>query len=128
MATNVTWKEYYSVGDNSLDDEHKRIISMINELYVVLDSASELGALKEVMDRLMEYTTTHLRHEEQVMQECGYPELPAHRALHDRLRRNAPQLRENTDLVTARDMLRYLKDWWLEHIQGEDKKYTPFLS
>jgi hemerythrin len=30
--------------------------------------------------------------------------------------------------VTARDVLVFLKDWWLGHIQGEDKKYAPYLQ
>ena len=25
-------------------------------------------------------------------------------------------------------MLRFLKDWWVGHIQGVDKKYTPYLQ
>jgi hemerythrin len=37
-------------------------------------------------------------------------------------------LSQNLNLVTARDMLVLLKDWWLEHIQGEDKKYSPYLG
>ena len=31
-------------------------------------------------------------------------------------------------LVTGRDLLSFLKEWWINHIQAEDKCYVPYLS
>jgi hemerythrin len=28
-------------------------------------------------------------------------------------------------LIASQDLLFFLKQWWLNHIQGEDKKYAP---
>ena len=64
------------------------------------------------------------------MQEAGYPEaeFEAHKALHDAMRQRTIGLRTHLTLVTARDVLVFLKDWWLDHIQGEDKKYAVYLQ
>ena len=128
MVVCIIWKDFYSVGDGSLDADHRQIIGVINELYDAMQEGQDHKVLTPLLERLVQYTVAHFRHEEQVMREYEYPDLPQHRALHDRLRRNTIGMRDNVDLVTGRDMLRYLKDWWLGHIQGEDKKYSPYVS
>jgi len=128
MAGAISWKPFYSVGEPSLDADHKQIIGVINELIEAVDRGCDQGILKPVLDRLVKYTLMHFDHEEQVMQEHGYPDFPQHKALHDRLRKRTIDLREHIMFVTGRDMLSFLKDWWLGHIQGEDKKYSPYLE
>ena len=62
------------------------------------------------------------------MREHDYPALAEHAALHARLRHRTADFQAHANLVTSRDLLRFVKEWWLEHIQGEDKKYAPYLT
>jgi len=124
----ITWKDYYSVGHPRLDTEHKQIIGVINALYDAMQQGPGRQAIKPLLDRLCQYTVSHFKDEEQVMRERNYPELAQHRALHEAIRRKTFDLREHADLVTGRDLLRYLKEWWLGHIQSEDKKYEPYME
>ncbi len=128
MAEYIAWRPYYSVGDDSLDAQHKVIIGLINELYTAVLAKSPDVDLKGIMDRMIRYTLTHFQHEEQLMLECGFPGLQAHKFLHEQLRQRTVDLRDNLNLVTARDLLRFLKDWWCEHIQEKDKAYAPYLQ
>ena len=80
------------------------------------------------MKRLSQYTNDHFNHEEQVMQQHGYPRFDAHKALHDGLRRRTADLRTHADVITEADLLQFVNEWWLEHIQGDDKKYGPYLK
>jgi hemerythrin len=128
MPEYIAWKPYYSVGDDSLDTQHKVIIGLINELYAAVGANAPDVDLKGIMDRLLRYTITHFQHEEQLMLECGFPGLQAHKLLHERLRQRTVDLRDNLTLVTARDLLRFLKDWWCEHVQEKDKEYAPYLQ
>ena len=128
MATYITWKDHYSVNDPSLDAEHIRIIQYINDLYAALQNPTQdAAATKQVLDRLVQYTFTHFDHEEARMREIGYPNFEAHKAQHDDLRRRTVGLRTNVTLVTARDVLVFLKDWFVNHIQGEDKLYAAYM-
>jgi hemerythrin len=77
---------------------------------------------------LVQYTQTHFNHEEKIMQEAGYPDLAAHKALHDDMRKQTIGLRTHLTSVTARDVLVFLKKWWLDHIRGEDKKYASYVE
>jgi hemerythrin len=130
MAAHIAWKDFYSVNDPALDVEHRQIIESINDLYDVWKNQAEAAVTKRVLDRLVQYTQTHFDHEEDVMKEAGFPEaeFEAHKALHDAMRRRTVGLRTHLTLVTARDVLVFLKDWWLTHIQGEDKKYAVYLE
>jgi len=128
MPTDITWKDYYSVNNPQLDAEHKQIIGLINDFYAAMRQDRENHAAREVLERLIKYTLTHFEHEEEIQERAGYPDVEAHKAAHARLRRQTTDLRDNLSLVTGSDVLYFLKQWWLNHIQGEDKKYSPYLS
>lgn len=128
MATYIAWKDFYSVGDPALDAEHKQIIENVNELYDAVQGAHGPEVTKCVLDRMVIYVRNHFDHEEKLLKEAEFPYFEVHKALHDKMRRQTLALRENASLVTARDMLVYLKDWWLDHIQGEDKLYSAYLT
>ena len=127
MAAYITWEDYYSVGDPSLDAEHKRIIECVNELYAAWQNPVQTQVTKRVLDTLVEYTHTHFKHEEDCLKEADFPYFEAHKALHDDMRRRTIALRTHLTLVTTRDALVFLKDWWLDHIQGEDKLYASYM-
>jgi hemerythrin-like metal-binding protein len=129
MADFMPWRPTYSVGDDSIDAQHKQIVRLINELYFILHARAEGNRKKvrEVLDQLVRYTVTHFQHEEQVLQKCGYPDLENHKALHVQLKRRTAAMRSSINLITERDMLGYLKDWWSNHILEQDKSYEPFI-
>jgi hemerythrin-like metal-binding protein len=128
MADYIAWNPYYSVGETSIDTQHKQIIGMINELYAAVVAKKTDIDLKKIMDRLIQYTVTHFQHEEEMMRDSDYPALASHLLLHEKLKRRTMDLRNNLTLVTGRDLLVFLKDWWCNHIQDEDKKYSPYLG
>ncbi len=128
MAIYVAWKPFYSVGDSSLDAEHQQILGFIDELYAESVIGRENAKTKKLLDHLVQYTVSHFQHEERLMQEAGYPGLAAHKIEHERMRQRTLELRANFSQLKAVDLLRFLKDWWTNHIQAEDKSYAPYLG
>lgn len=128
MVAYAKWKSEYSVGDESIDIQHKQILALISELHAAVQEGREYSGLKEPLDRMVAYTINHFKHEEQKMQACGFPDFANHKATHDQMRHRTEDLRKNITLVTARDLLRFLKDWWINHIMSEDQCYVPYLS
>jgi hemerythrin len=127
MAT-IAWKPYYSVGDASIDAEHKQVLSFFDNLHYALDTGRERDELKRLLNCLLRYTMTHFKHEEQMMLACGYPDFENHKSLHDQMQKRTAALCANVNLITARDLLGILKAWWCDHIQAEDKCYVPYLN
>lgn len=128
MGSYVTWKDYYSVGDETLDKQHQQILSLINDLYDAMQQGVDYEAVSLLLDRLVQYTITHFRQEEECLLAHNYPELISHQLMHDAMRKKTVALRENAGLVTGRDLLVFLKEWWCSHIQEQDKKYAPYLK
>lgn len=128
MRSYVTWKDYYSVGDETLDTQHQQILDIINDLYDAMQQGVDYEAVARLLDRLVQYTVNHFHCEEECLLAHNYPELTQHKVLHDAMRQRTMGLREHAGLVTGRDLLVFLKEWWCNHIQEEDKKYAPYLK
>jgi hemerythrin-like metal-binding protein len=128
MGPYISWKQSYTVYDSGLDAQHKQIIETMNDLHSAMKGGDAVVATRRAMDLLVRYTHVHFANEERVLKEVAYPDFIAHKALHDQMRRRTIALSQNLNLVTARDMIVLLKDWWLDHIQGEDKKYSAYLG
>jgi len=128
----IQWRDYYSVGDPTLDSQHQTIISLVNWLYeMILGGEEDQRAIPTIMRRLSEYTQTHFKDEERMMLEAGFPGYAAHQRSHERL------TGETRDLLFkslqdggpgVREVLRFLKQWWIGHITGEDKEYMFYLK
>jgi hemerythrin-like metal-binding protein len=128
MKPYIVWKDFYSVSHPALDAEHRQIIETINDLYVAMNGPTDSTAKKRALERLVQYTQTHFANEEKIMQEAGYPDLAAHKVSHDGMKKQTLGLRTHLTSVTAKDVLVFLKKWWLDHIQGEDKNYAPYVE
>jgi hemerythrin len=128
MGRPIVWKPLYSVGNVSVDNQHKQILEIVNDLHMAMEEGNDHEVVKSLLDRMLRYTHTHFEFEERLMQECGYPDIESHKGLHDVLRRKTTGLRAHTNLVMEQDLLRFLKEWWVEHIQEEDQKFAPYLA
>jgi hemerythrin-like metal-binding protein len=128
MRPYVTWKSYYSVGEPSLDDQHKKVLVLINGLYDAVERGDDRAAVKPVLNELLQYALTHFQYEEKLMRERGYSRLAEHMALHEDFRRQARIWRGESCTVAGHDLLKFLKQWWVGHIQSEDKNYMPLFQ
>lgn len=127
MLGYINWCSYYSIGDKSIDDQHKQIIAIINDLWKAMDKDDNQKEVQSLLDRLVEYTHTHFKFEEEKMQACGYPELAEHKALHEMMRQKTLDFKQYENL-NASELLKFLKQWWVNHILEYDKKYSPYLE
>lgn len=124
----ISWSDEFSVGVAELDDDHRKLIELINELYDDLCAEVPAETVENVCDRLVEHTSVHFRHEERYFEETDYPRASAHRAMHEHLELRATQFRHemgHTDTISG---LRFLKEFLTHHIQGEDKRLGAYLN
>jgi hemerythrin len=127
----MTWSTDMSVGVALFDNEHKRLVDMINELYEGILAGSAKLTLNRVLGELIGHTNVHFSHEEQFFEEAQYPLAAEHKARHEELRQQVFKYREEIDsknsTLLALELLRYLKEWLAQHILEEDMKYGVFL-
>ena len=90
----VEWSEQFETGHPLVDHQHQSLFGLMNELDQALTDGASEEALWVRLLRLHELTREHFRCEERLMQELGFPELPAHRAEHTKILLNGERLME----------------------------------
>ncbi|MEN8171062.1 MAG: bacteriohemerythrin [Pseudomonadota bacterium] len=123
----VEWEDAYSVDIQEIDEQHKRLIEIMNELYNALANKADRDLIGEVLNRLAEYTKVHFAVEETLMRVFHYEGYEPHKKDHDlivaRLLEYQAQFQAGNDKV-GMELLMFLKDWLFDHINKVDKAYT----
>ena len=127
----VAWNDSFSVGFKPIDDQHKNLVLITNELFLACKEggiAADIGFLRTIK-KAEEYTETHFADEENYMREANYPHFDEHKKQHEDF--IAAVLKSIEEFETGKaepiDMARFLKKWLLNHIAISDKKYMPYL-
>jgi hemerythrin len=128
----IKWTDELSVGVESLDADHKILISLLNQLDDAVHGGEPRETVERVLDALVEYTDYHFRREEALMRAVSYPEYDAHVRTHSTLRAQVTDIREryrrNPESIHAREVLSFLRNWLSAHILGRDHRYMPFMD
>ena len=129
--------ELYSVGDVTLDQQHQRLLSVMNRLYALVHDEGGIrntAGTTAMMQELTSFIVEHFSYEEQCLQESSYPldSLARHRAEHNGfvVKMQAFEQRlQDADPTVLDDMLPYLYgDWLIQHICGTDMGYRDYLK
>jgi hemerythrin len=127
----IKWNKFYSVHIEEIDNQHKRLIDLINRMYDAMKSGKGRDALSAVLAELVDYTVYHFETEERMFLQHGYAEYEAHKIIHDDLTRRTRELKDQldrgNDLITM-DVMLFLSNWLNVHILEVDKKYVPYLG
>ncbi len=120
------------VGVKLLDNDHKKLVLLINELHDGIVNHRDKQELDSVFESLVRFTRIHFAHEEQLLFEAGYPEAEAHQKEHEAMIQKIVDLqtRFRNDAPTAMHMdgVELLKSWHAQHMHGSDRKYAPYLE
>jgi len=131
MSTAFQWKESYSVKVMALDNQHKKLFDLINELHTAMSSGRGKDVAGQVLRRLTDYTVSHFRAEEALMEKYNFPGLASHRAEHkaltDKVLAFKKDFEAGTGVVTPQ-LMTFLQRWIKDHIQGVDQRYSDFLN
>jgi hemerythrin len=132
-STIVAWDDKYLLGIPVIDEQHKKLVLMANELYAgCLQGGAEADAcFKRIIHGLVDYINQHFAFEEKLLKGLAYPNFAAHKAEHDGFIRNVVQNVKDYEAgkpFVANNFARYLRDWVLQHIAFTDKKYVAFVK
>ena len=127
----IEWSENLSVDVKMFDEEHKKLIGLVNDLHGSMLKGKGKDALGIVLKGLIDYTVTHFDNEEKVMEQYNYPGYKLHLVEHKQLTAKVVELRDKYnkgDVYLSMDVLLFLKDWLTHHILETDKQYGAFYT
>ena len=128
----VEWCERFSVGVTELDEDHKRLIGLIDQLFSAYRDKTLSGEVDSILENLIEYTDAHFKHEEDLLRQHDYPGLHEHEAAHRSLVSALLKIRldwnDGESESAVLKLAGLLKNWLVEHIVGLDRHYQDHLN
>lgn len=127
----ITWTEEFSVGVARLDDQHKRLIAMVNRLLASPEARADSETISDLLGNMTSYAREHFQTEEELMRQHGYPQLEEQIAQHRAFRKKTVDFCTATTIgvdAVPDTMLNYLREWLVQHILTCDMSYRPFFQ
>jgi hemerythrin len=129
----VIWSDAFSVGVRLIDDQHKELVRMTNELALGCKkggSEAEIYFMKTIQGAVR-YVKTHFTTEEIIMERLNYPEFVTHKKEHEdfvaEVLKDVRNFEQGQKMVPL-DFVHFLQQWVLNHIAKSDKRYAFFFD
>jgi len=115
----LEWDNKYSVLHNKLDDDHRMLFDIINDLYKVMAVGQGYLIVGECLKKLYDYTRTHFIAEEEFMRAANYEGLKfqteQHKIFLDKIIEFLLDAHEGNRTLHINIAL-FLKEWIVNHI------------
>ncbi len=122
----IKWEDKFSVGKSIIDEEHKKLIGILNKAILAKEHNDNMEETKEVIGEMLKYSCKHFSTEEAYMIKFKCPLYQWHRDIHldftDKAIKSYNKLISG-DYQIVNELIRYLKQWIVNHIQVTDKKF-----
>ncbi len=132
----IKWRDEYSCYDAGIDEQHKKLMDMINQMNEIAelnDDYDHYDEIVELFNGLKEYAVYHFNHEETLFKDHGYDSFSTkiqvleHKSFVNKVAAiNLYDLDENQN-ETVLTVLEFLSKWLDHHILDTDKKFGEFL-
>ena len=125
------WDAHFTTGLDLVDEQHRKLLDLINALGTAHNNPDRPEVLQEVFDRLAQYALRHFADEEQQMATAGLD--PRTRVAHEQ--QHAEFIEQVTLMWGQRKFMRhpeeilhgYLSGWLGFHILGDDQQMAHQL-
>ncbi|MDX9689167.1 MAG: hypothetical protein EOM37_07195 [Proteobacteria bacterium] len=127
----IHWKSDMKLGIPIIDEEHERLVLLINRLYGAAQDGDKPSVVQSVFDEMKGYADCHFEHEVKLFSLTDYPDKLAHIREHAELSERIVALesvvRQNDMEKAGSELMHFLLDWLIKHTQDSDAKYVPYL-
>lgn len=127
----LKWHHSMSTGIEMVDDDHKRLIKLINDFQKATEFNVSKASIDKSLNELVAYTKYHFSREERLLEINLYPDFSTHQQKHQQMIVTINQYIEDYQGDKQGDtgpLLIFLKSWLVKHIKGSDQEYVPFIS
>lgn len=126
----MIWDARIQLGIREIDDQHKMLVDMINEIYMIMKQGNGLEAMASVIEELASYTAEHFRFEEGLLERAKYPDIKRHKEIHvsvvNKVLAYQNQLKNGN--LDVNELMSFVSDWLSRHIKAEDRQYVAYVK
>lgn len=125
------WANDMVIDNGPIDADHRKLVDLVNELHTATIQGKGKLVVGRLLERLVRDTDEHLREEERVMAQAGFPKLEGHKKGHEAFVNNLRELQEKHragHVTVAAQLSAVLRDWLSVHIRRNDKELRHFCE
>lgn len=129
----LIWTRKMSVGNATLDSEHKNLIGIVNSMEYAIET-KDSAALLRSFRLLKDCAHVHFANEEKFAQAISFP-FDQHKLEHQHLQKELQHTGDELDTTSGAwseyvmdHYPQFLRDWLVGHITGEDMLMKPALQ
>lgn len=132
MPQIIPWSPDFSVGNSTLDEQHKKLLSVCNALSECceMEGRLKISRFHELLDELARYMREHFATEESMLARCCYAGLEDQKAEHLAFQEKLVGI--ISDAAFGRcditETARFVSKWWSSHILESDMDYKASIS
>jgi len=126
-----TWKDSFCIGIERLDDQHRSFFECLNDCHAQTVTNKRATLDEALLARLKAYAAEHFETEEDMMRFFGYPDIRPQQRQHKYFASQVvdfEQAQARGNPASAQSVLNFVRDWFLEHVLAEDKKFAVFMA
>lgn len=135
------WDESLSVDEETIDNQHKRLIAQLDKLVKELSNGVDMRPMRETLNFLIKYTKEHFNYEEEYMEKHNYPGLEDQKKFHAKFIQFYNNFNEKFETIYGsgnissnkiqellEEAKKFLADWYMNHIKVEDHKFAEYIK
>jgi hemerythrin-like metal-binding protein len=129
VPNRVQWNPRYSVGNETLDNQHRNILAQCNVMADHVIDTSQKSNLKfqQVFDELTTLAREHFASEQDVLTRCACPTLDEYKYESDEFEYLAADI-ATTENFDKLELQRFVALWWVGHIMDSGKRYRDCVA
>ena len=127
----IGWDERYTTGYGVMDDGHKNLMDLINQLADGMETNKPKEFCSNTLAQFIEQAGTHFAHEEQLMDRLQYPGAMEHKAVHASMLGDVLSFKASYDASDKAEfitLLVVLDSWLKRDIETADKALVAFVT
>lgn len=120
----------YLIGIEEIDAQHREIDDVANAVIEAIESRDKWHLVHYIVVRLSELLRIHFAVEESVMRIVGFPEIVAHKKVHQEILQTIERIKVTTLDLSAPEGAEATSQQFsfLSHILDHDKKFAEFIA
>lgn len=126
----VKWDATLSVGIDVIDEHHRYLFELVNNLIDVLADDREVKELVYTIKSLEHYVLVHFHAEERMMEYYGYDRIDSHKVQHHQFQKRLEGFfleMYSNPFTVKNEIVTYLLNWLVAHIRNEDTRLKTLV-
>lgn len=127
----IEWNESMSVGVRMLDQEHKHLVDVLNNLSEAIEKGAAHKNFSVILEEFVSYANNHSQHEESLFSNSAYPDATFHKNEHDRLKQIIYDFQRKYQKAPSDEIIHeffaFTKDLFMNHALQTDMGYVKYL-